>query len=418
MRVAVLSVHTSPLARLGSHDSGGMNVYVRRLSEELGRFGVAVDVFTRRSDGHAPTVVDFGPNARLIHVKAGPARYVSKRDLLDYLPEFVSGVKRFGESVPDGYDLVHGHYYLSGWAGAVLAHCWQVPHVQSFHTLARVKNSALPGAIAPEGAERIDIEAKVMASADRIIATSPSDRQDMIRHYGAAPQRVSVIPPGLDLGLFHPLDRDATKRALGLEGCRVVLFVGRMDRIKGLETLLRAARELLSADAALQLRVLIVGGDRQVRVVDDASRELTRIRALVRELGLLKTVKFVGPKEQHELPAYYSAADVCAVPSYAESFGMVALEAMACGTPVVASRVGGLISTIVDGETGFLVSSHNPPEFARRVRQILDDPGLQARLGKAGVEVAAGYRWPNVARQLEAAYRSLISLPVISQRAS
>ncbi|HLY64324.1 MAG TPA: glycosyltransferase, partial [Chloroflexota bacterium] len=187
MRIAVLTVHTSPLARLGSHDSGGMNVYVRRLSEELGRLGIAVDVFTRRFDSHAPAVVEFAPNARLLHVKAGPARYVSKRDLIDYLPEFVAGVKRVRDSLSDAYALVHGHYYLSGWAGAVLAHCWQVPHLQSFHTLARVKNSALPESAPLESAQRIDIEAKVMASADRIIATSPADKQEMIRHYGASP---------------------------------------------------------------------------------------------------------------------------------------------------------------------------------------------------------------------------------------
>ena len=190
MRIAVLSVHTSPLARLGSHDSGGMNVYVRRLSEELGRLGIRVDVFTRRFDSRAPAVVEFGTGARLLHVKAGPARYVSKRDLVDYLPEFVAGVKRVCHNC---YDLVHGHYYLSGWAGAVLAQCWQVPHVQSFHTLARVKNSALPDSATREGVWRIDMEAKVMASADRIVATSPTDKQDIVRHYGVAPGQAAVL---------------------------------------------------------------------------------------------------------------------------------------------------------------------------------------------------------------------------------
>ncbi|HEY8694814.1 MAG TPA: glycosyltransferase, partial [Chloroflexota bacterium] len=335
-RIAVLSVHTSPLARLGSHDSGGMNVYVRRLSEELGRLGIGVDVFTRRSDNHAPAVVEFGPDVRLLHIKAGPSRYVSKRHLVDYLPEFVSGVKRVSEGLPEGYALVHGHYYLSGWVGAVLAHCWQVPHVQSFHTLARVKNSALPETATLESVRRIDMEAKVMASADRIVATSPTDKQDVIRHYGVSPDKISVVPPGLDLSLFHRMDRDLAKQQLGLDGKRMLLFVGRMDRIKGVETLLRMAGELIAADPHLRLSVLIVGGDRQVRVIDDASRELVRLRTLVGELGLRRVVKFVGPKEQHDLPAYYAAADVCVVPSYAESFGMVAVEAMACGTPVVA----------------------------------------------------------------------------------
>ncbi|HLQ34745.1 MAG TPA: glycosyltransferase [Chloroflexota bacterium] len=408
MRVAVLSVHTSPLARLGSHDSGGMNVYVRRLSEELGRLGIGMDVFTRRFDSRAPAVVEFGPGVRLLHVKAGPARYVSKRDLIDYLPEFVAGVKRVCHGC---YDLVHGHYYLSGWAGAVLAQCWQVPHVQSFHTLARVKNNALPETATRESASRIDMEAKVMASADRIVATSPSDKQDIIRHYGVAPHRITVIPPGLDLRLFHPLDREIAKQQLALEGKRVLLFVGRMDRIKGVETLLHAAANLLAGDPNLRLTVLIVGGDRQVRVIDDAGRELLRLRALVEELGLRRVVKFVGPREQHQLPAHYAAADVCVVPSYAESFGMVALEAMACGTPVVASSVGGLNSTIVDGVTGFVVPSSRPEEFARRIRQVLDSPELRDRLGSAAVQAASRYRWPGVARQLEAVYRSLVSKP-------
>ncbi|MHB8618277.1 MAG: glycosyltransferase [Chloroflexota bacterium] len=411
-RVAVLSVHTSPLARLGSHDSGGMNVYVRQLSEQLGRLGVGVDVFTRRSDSHAPSVVSFAPNARLINVKAGPARYVSKRDLLDYLPEFVIGVRRFSQSLVDtGYSLVHSHYYLSGWAGSVLAHCWQVPHVQSFHTLGRVKNAALPDGASWESEQRIDMEAKIMASADRVIATSPSDRQDMIRHYGVSPRKVTVIPPGLDLDLFQPSSREQAKQRLGLAGQRVALFVGRMDRIKGVETLLKATAKILRAGPAFQLRLLIVGGDRQVRVVDDASRELLRLRALVTELGLRQAVKFVGPKEQEELPTYYAAADVCVVPSYAESFGMVAVEAMACGTPVVAARVGGLQSTITDGETGFLIPWHDAGLFAEKIGLLVASPALRDRMGAAAAKAAQLYRWPNVARHLQATYLSLLNEP-------
>ncbi|MBV8086566.1 MAG: glycosyltransferase [Chloroflexi bacterium] len=416
-RVAVLSVHTSPLARLGSHDSGGMNVAVRRLSEELGRLGLEVDVFTRRSDSHTPAVVEFGRNARLVSVKAGPARYVSKRDLIDYLPEFVAGVRRMCGPLGGCYCLVHGHYYLSGWVGAVLAHCWQVPHVQSFHTLARVKNAALPQSATMETAQRVDIEAKVMASADRVIATSPADKLDMIRHYGLPEQKISIIPLGLDLNLFHPMDRHGARQQLGLRGERTLLFVGRMDRIKGVETLLYAAKELVAADPRLQLRVLIVGGDRQVRVVDDASRELIRLRQVVADLGLRNVVKFVGPKEQDQLPAYYAAADVCVVPSYSESFGMVAVEAMACGTPVVASRVGGLRSTVVDGETGFLVPAHDAGAFARRIRQLLDSDELRRRMGQAGVQAASRYRWPAVARQTETLYRSLLAEPAETARA-
>ncbi|MBV9120910.1 MAG: glycosyltransferase [Chloroflexi bacterium] len=407
-RIAVLSVHTSPLARLGSHDSGGMNVYVRRLSEELGRTGMAVDVFTRRVDAHSPAVLEFGPNVRLLHVKAGPVRHISKRDLTDYLPEFVAGVKRAGH---ESYSLVHGHYYLSGWVGAVLAHCWQVPHVQSFHTLARVKNSALPDTAELESGRRIEIEAHVMASADRIIATSDSDKRDMIRHYGVAAHKVNVIPPGLDLDLFRPGDRNAAKVHLGLAGKRVLLFVGRMDRIKGIDTLLRSAEILRARDPNLELRVLIVGGDRQVRVADDAARELVRLRNLVGELQLKRTVKFVGPREQTELPLYYAAADVCVIPSYAESFGMVAVEAMACGTPVVAASVGGLRSTVQDGETGFLIRGHDPELFAARIRQIIDTPALAHRFGEAGVTAAGSYRWPSVARQLQTVYRSLLARP-------
>ncbi|HLY66795.1 MAG TPA: glycosyltransferase, partial [Chloroflexota bacterium] len=217
--------------------------------------------------------------------------------------------------------------------------------------------------------------------------------------------------PGLDLSLFHPMDRQAARQRLEMAGRRVLLFVGRMDRIKGVETLLQTARQMIASDPSLDLRVLIVGGDRQVRVVDDASRELLRLRALVAELGLKDAVRFVGPKEQDELPIYYAAADVCVVPSYTESFGMVAVEAMACGTPVVASSVGGLRSTVVDGVTGFLVSGRQPEAFGERIRQILDSPALRDRLGAAGVQAASRYRWPTVARQLETVYRSAISRP-------
>ncbi len=417
-RVAVLSVHTSPLARLGSHDSGGMNVYIRQLSEQLGRIGVGVDVFTRRYDSRGPAVVEFAPNARLIHVKAGPTKYVAKQELVECLPEFVAGVKRFRDSQEQGYDLVHGHYYLSGWAGSVLAHCWRVPHVQNFHTLARVKNAALPQSATPESDRRISIEAHVMSTADHIIATSPTDKQEMVRFYGMSPQKVTVIPPGLDLKLFQPANRAAAKTSLGVAGKHVLLFVGRMDRIKGVETLLQATAELLKSDPRFELRLLIVGGDRQIRVMDDASRELLRLRTLVANLGLKDAVKFVGPKEQLELPLYYSAADVCVVPSYAESFGMVAVEAMACGTPVVAAQVGGLQSTVVDGETGFLIPGHDPALFAARIRELIHSEELRRRFGQAGIERAQRYRWSSVARQLAATYLSLVSKPAAREAVS
>lgn len=407
IRVAVLSVHTSPLAPLGSHDSGGMNVYVRRLSEELGRLGVKVDVFTRRFDSHSPAVVELAPNTRLLHVRAGPARHVDKHELLAYLPEFVAGVERLGAG---GYALVHGHYYLSGWVAAVLARGWQIPHVQSFHTLARVKNRVLP-ATARESAQRFDMEVKVMASADRIIATSPADKQDILGYYVVPPRKVSVIPPGVDANLFRPHDRQAARRRLGVEGKRVLLFVGRMDRIKGVDTLLSVAAASLAADPQLPLTVLLVGGNRQLRVMDDASREVLRLQTVVRDLGLQQVVRFGGPKAQTELPAYYAAADVCVVPSYAESFGMTAVEAMACGTPVVASCVGGLQSTIVDGVTGFLVPRDHPEDFARRIHQVLDSSELRERLGCAAVEAAGRYQWSTVAEQLADLYCGLVRCP-------
>lgn len=417
-RVAVLSVHTSPLARLGSRDAGGMNVIIRRLAEQLGSMGAGVDVFTRRSESHGPSVVPFARNARLVQIKAGPPRYVAKQKLEEYLPQFVTGVKRFADGESQGYDLVHSHYYLSGWAGSVLAHCWRLPHVQSFHTLARVKDAVLPHAASAEAERRAAIEAHVMATADRVIAASATERQEMVDFYGAAPSKVTVIPHGLDLALFRPLDREAAKQRLGVSGRPVLLFVGRMDRIKGVETLLRATCELLRAQPACELRLLIVGGDRQVRVLDDAARELLRLRALVAELGLRETVKFIGPREQADLPVHYAAADVCVVPSYTESFGMVALEAMACGTPVVAANVGGLRSTVVHGETGFLVQGRDPARFAAYIAELLASPELCARFGRNGVERAQRYQWPVVARQLHTTYLSLISSPALATAVS
>jgi D-inositol-3-phosphate glycosyltransferase len=216
-----------------------------------------------------------------------------------------------------------------------------------------------------------------------------------------------VIPPGVDANLFRPQHRQAARHRLGVQDKRVLLFVGRMDRIKAVDMLLSATAGLLAAEPQRRLTVLLVGGNRQLRVMDDASREVLRLQTVVRDLSLQQVVRFVGPKEQTELPAYYAAADVCVVPSYAESFGMTAVEAMACGTPVVASRVGGLQSTIVDGVTGFLVPRDHPEDCARRIRQVLDSSELRARLGRAAVRAAGRYQWSTVAKQLAELYSGL-----------
>ncbi len=394
-RIAVLSFHTSPLALPGTRYSGGLNVYVRSVSRELGRRGHCLDIFTRRTDPVSPSVMELAPNVRLVQLEAGPPD-ADKEDLYPHLPEFVRRLLAHAQAEGRGYDLVHSHYWLSGWAGQVLKERWGIPHVIMFHTLGEVKLRFHPGE--REHPHRLEAERQIALAADRIVCASRGEKEALVRLYGVPPERVEVVPCGVDTGLFRPLGRASSREALGLPGdLPIVLFVGRLEPLKGLDLLLRAHARL-----SVPARLVLVGGDER----DEALRQ--RLRALARRLGSEGHVHFLPAVPHERLPLYYSAADVCAVPSRYESFGLVALESMACGTPVVASRVGGLQELVRHGETGFLVSPAQPEPFARCLERVLCDGELREALGRRARLLALGYQWPQVAERVEAIYRQVL----------
>jgi D-inositol-3-phosphate glycosyltransferase len=398
LRVAVLSVHTCPLAALGAKETGGMNVYVRETARELARMGVGVDVFTRSQNPTVPRVVALGHGARVIHVEAGPEAPLPREDAHRHLDEFVDGVRAFAAGEERGYDLVHAHYWLSGVAGLRLREAWGTPFVQMFHTLGRLKNAVAQGADDREPELRIAEETRLVAQADRIVAASVVERAHLSWYYQARPERVEVIPCGVDTELFQPMARAAAKDLLEVGPEPLLLYVGRLAPIKGLDTLLGAMR-LLAPGAAL----LVVGGEQ-----DEPDRgHGARLRRLAASLGLDARVRFLRAQPQHRLRLFYAAADATVVPSYYESFGMVALEAMACGSPVVASRVGGLATTVKDGVTGLLVPEGDPRALAEALGRLLADAPLRERLSREATRWANEHRWPCVAEAVCRLYSAL-----------
>jgi len=412
LRVAVLSVHTCPLAALGGWETGGMNVYVRELSRGLGRLGVETDIFTRRQDPSLPDVVDVDEHTRVIHIDAGPPRRLDKYAVVDYLSEFACNVQRYRNFVGARYDLIHSHYWLSGRLAGLFKEHWDVPVVAMFHTLGDLKNRVALDAAESEQQIRVDIERRTMATADRIIAATKTDREHMLTNYGADPRRISIVPGGVDLELFRPGSREAARRTLGLGPERTLLFVGRIQRLKGIDVLIRAAHQL--GDSVGPLRVLLVGGAGSG--ASEEARELLRLRALVDELGLRDTVRFVGAVDQARLPLYYRAADVTVMPSTYESFGLVAVESLACGTPVVASRVGGLATIVRDRENGMLIPWRDPRLFADQIQAILSDDALAADLREGALATAARYGWSAVAERTREIYDGVVRQP--ARRAS
>jgi len=378
-------------------------VYVREVSRELGRMGVSVDVFTRSQNPAIPRVVSLGERARVIHLPAGDEAPMARARLHAYLDEFVDGVDAWRIARSIDYDLIHAHYWLSGVAALRLKARWSVPVMQMFHTLGRLKNRAARTAAEQEPAIRLQEETRIVADCDRIVAANVVERAELLRDYGAAASRIATIPCGVDTDLFAPSDRAAARARLALDGRPVLLWVGRVAPIKGLDTLLDAVARL--STSAGPARLLIVGGDAD----EPMSEHEVFLRRRIERLGLRDSVCFVGPQPQDVLPVYYAAADVTVLPSYYESFGMVALEAMACGSPVIASRVGGLVTTVRDGVTGFLVPDGDVEALAERIAALVADPDLRWRVGREGVRWAAQHRWACVAEAVCKEYASLES---------
>ncbi len=394
--VAMLSVHTSPLDTPGrTKDAGGMNVYIRQLAQELAQNAVNVDIFTRWTDERTPQIVPLNCRVRVIHIKAGPRSPIHKHDLHHYIPAFARNIEEFRRSEGKSYDIIHSHYWLSGIAAMQLADTWDVPHVTMFHTLGRLKQEVNPHIQEPS--LRLEMEQRLIQRADRIIAATIGERGQMIRLCGASASQIEVIPCGVNLKLFIPHDRYRAREGLGLKPeLPVLLFAGRLDPFKGPDVLLHAAA-MMEEDA----QIVIVGG----RLTGD--KELQRLQALAKELKISARVKFLGARPQEELPIIYSAADVMVMPSYHESFGLAAVEALACGTPVVATRAGGLTTVVRHGETGFLVP-RCPGFFAERLDLLLKNPTLRANMSAAARDSVLQFSWKKVAGQMYRVYDSLI----------
>jgi len=410
MNIAMLSYHTCPLATLGGKDTGGMNVYVRDLTRELGRMGIHVDVFTRSQDEHVPHVLhDLGYGNRVVHVRAGPEFPVEKVNLAAYVPEFVEGVKAFAAEKGIKYDLIHSHYWMSGLAAIPLAEAWGgLPIIQMFHTLGEMKNRIARSVEERESSERIAAEKKILADVDRVIVATLAEQTQLRFLYKANDRKLEVIPPGVDTSHFYPIPADEAKQFLGLKPeDRMVLFVGRIERLKGVDTLIRAMACVKWKGQGRPVHLAIIGGEPDV---DSAkmTAEMSRLQKLSDELCMGQTVIFLGKRGQDTLPYYYSAAEVLVMPSHYESFGMVALEAMACGTPVIASDIGGLGFLVQDGETGFTIPDDEPDTMCEKLSLLLGDERLRVKMGQRAAEVALSYGWEKIAERIVGVYDDIL----------
>ena len=394
LRIAMLSAHTNPYGQMGGYKVGGLNVYVQETARELARRGHRIDIFTRASDG-VPSVRQVEPGVRLVQVEAGPPGVLDRDVLWEYLPAFLLGLRAFRERQGLRYDLVHSHYWMSGWAGGYLQRLWNVPHVTMFHTLGEVKNRARADEHEPP--HRIHAERRIATAADAVVVATEHERALLRELYTGPSARTTVIPCGVDLGHFAPRDRTESRRLLGLGQEPVILFVGRLEPLKGLDLLIEALARVPGAT------LLVAGGDAS------SARYRRTLERRARIFGVQHRVRFAGAVDREHLPLYYSAADVCAVPSYYESFGLVALEAMACGAPVVASDVGGLPTTVLDGHNGYLVRWRSPDLWSQRLTALLSSDETRSRLRRNALTTAARFTWSRVAHDLEDLYLDLLN---------
>jgi D-inositol-3-phosphate glycosyltransferase len=408
-RIAVISLHTSPLDQPGTGDSGGMNVEIRAIAERLGARGIATDIFTRCAGRPRPEVESVGPMSRLVQVQAGPCAEVDKLELPSLVPDFAQAILRRGDELGP-YDLVHAHYWLSGPAGITASRTWDVPLVASFHTLAAVKNRASGDRWEP--AWRIEGERRAIEAADRVLVPTREDAGALVDLYGAETARVRVVPPGVDRGLFRPRDRRVARLRLGLGAGPVLLFVGRLQELKGPDLAIRAFADTVrrAPDVMRAATMLVVGGPSGAEGVGPW------LHGVASAEGVLDRVRFLPPVPHAELSWVYSAADALLMPSRSESFGLAALEAQACGVPVIASSVGGLRTAVRHGIGGFLIEGRDPGTYASRVLAILDSPRMAARLARRGIAHAARFPWEATVDALQSVYAEV--LPVLEPAAA
>lgn len=406
-RIAIISVHTSPLEQPGTGDAGGLNVYVVEVSKRMAARGVEVEIFTRAVSRDAPPVAELVPGVSVRHVPAGPFEELDKADLPAQLCQFTFEVLRTEAAyAPGRYDLVHGHYWLSGHVGAVAKERWGVPLVQSMHTLGRVKNAALARGDRAEPERRLRGEAGVIEAADRLVANTDEEARQLASLYGADPGKVRTVNPGVNLGIFRPGSRRAARRRLGLpERGRVIVFAGRIQPLKAPDVVLHAAAALVRDDPVLaqSLTVAFVGGPSGTGRADP-----DQISEAARGLGIGGIVRLEPPCPQADLADWYRAASVVMVPSHSESFGLVAVEAQACGTPVVAASVGGLRTAVRHGESGILVDGHDPARYARALRELFGSGRLHTRLARGAVRHASGFGWDATVDRLLSVYAGAI----------
>lgn len=404
MRVAMISMHTSPLEQPGSGDAGGMNVYVLNLARELAATGIEVDVFTRATRPSQGEVVRVSDGLRVVNVVAGPYEGLAKEELPTQLAAFAGGVVQFARQENRDYDLIHSHYWLSGQVGWLLRDLARVPLIHTGHTWAAVKNAAQKqtGGDSPETEARRICEQQLVDNADALVVNTADEIDQLSHHYDVDPSRIRVVTPGADTRLFTPgtnRNTELARRDLGIPlDSQVVAFVGRLQEFKGPQVLLRAVAEIVERDPERNLRVILCGG------ASGSDSSVDCYRALAHKLGLSRTVRFLGPRPPEELVDIYRAADLLAVPSYNESFGLVAVEAQATGTPVVAARVGGLPLAVADGETGVLVSGHEAEAWADAIAGLLDDDARRLAMAEAAVARAARFSWSESAASLAQVY--------------
>ncbi len=404
----MLSVHTSPLHQPGTGDAGGMNVYIVELAKRLAEINIEVEIFTRATTGALPPTVELAPGVLVRHVDAGPYEGLAKEDLPAQLCAFTHGVTQaWAGNRPGHYDLVHSHYWLSGQVGWLASERWGVPLVHAMHTMAKVKNAALADGDTPEPAARVIGETQIVRAADRLIANTAEEADELVRHYDATSSKVAVVHPGVNLDRFRPADGTAAARnRLGLpKDALIPLVAGRIQPLKAPDVLLRAVALLLEEDPGLRERMIVpvIGGP--------SGSGLARpegLQKLAARLGIADVVRFCRPMEQDQLGDWFRAASVLVMPSYSESFGLVAIEAQAAGTPVLAAAVGGLPVAVRDGVSGLLIEGHNPADYTRALRRFVDDPSLAERMGAAAARHAESFGWDTAAAATADAYTAAI----------